>query len=103
MKYNREIFNTGDLIYWYDFWHSECGIGLFLNYINNFNVKDIYIKNTNSLDYDNRWINVLVDEKENLYQRMFPPTSVYLQSKFKTLEEFKIHVENFRPQKNKRR
>lgn len=103
MKYKKERYDEGDLIYWYDFWSSKFGVGLFLNYENNFNIKDIYIKNPNVSKNEVRWLNVLVNDNDMLIQRIFPPTSVYLQSKFKSIGEFKNHVENFRPQKNKRR
>lgn len=103
MKYKKDRYDEGDLIYWYDFWSSKFGVGLFLNYENNFNIKDIYIKNPNVSKNEVRWLNVLVNDNDMLIQRIFPPTSVYLQCKFKSIGEFKNHVENFRPQKNKRR
>ena len=99
MKYKKELYNQGDLIYWYDFWQSKFGVGLFLNYVNNFNVKDIYVKNPNIAKNDVRWLNVLINDNNMLTYRIFPPTSVCLQNKYKSIGDFKSHVENFRPKK----
>lgn len=87
-------FEKGDLLYWNDFWNATCGIGIFLNYVKDFNTKDIAIKEkyyTNS-----SWVNVLITSDNEISTRVFPPTSVCLQTKFKSIEEFDMYIKNFR-------
>lgn len=96
MKLETKDFKKGDLLYWNDFWNATCGIGIFLNYANNFNANDIAV---NDKYYTNSsWINVLISFKGGLSTRVFPPTSVCLQNKFKNLEEFDKYIKNFRNQ-----
>jgi len=87
-------FEKGDLLYWSDFWSATCGIGIFLNYVKDFNTKDIAIKEkyyTNTC-----WVNVLITLDNEISTRVFPPTSVCLQTKFKNLKEFDTYIKNFR-------
>lgn len=97
MKLEITAFKKGDLLYWNDFWNATCGIGVFLNYVKDFNTRDIAIKEkyyTNSC-----WVNVLITKVNgSMSIRVFPPTSVCLQTKFKNLEEFDKYIKNFRNQ-----
>lgn len=98
MKLEKSIYNRGDLLYWNDFWNATCGIGLFIGYVNDFNVRDISV----SEEYyvDKSWVNLLITEGEFLQTKVFPQTSVCLQYKFKSLEEFNNHVKHFRKLKH---
>ena len=96
MKLEITTFKKGDLLYWNDFWNATRGIGVFLNYVKDFNTKDIAVKEkyyTNSC-----WVNVLITLDNGVSTRVFPPTSVCLQTKFKNLEEFDKYIKNFRNQ-----
>ena len=96
MKLEITTFKKGDLLYWNDFWNATCGIGVFLDYVKDFNTRDIAIKEkyyTNSC-----WVNVLITLDNGVSTRVFPPTSVCLQTKFKNLEEFDKYIKNFRNQ-----
>ena len=96
MKLEKTSFSKGDLLYWNDFWNATCGIGIFLDYVKDFNAKDISISEkyyTNS-----SWVNVLITLNGGVSTRVFPPTSVCLQEEFKNLEEFDKYIKKFRNQ-----
>ena len=81
MKLEKTNFSKGDLLYWNDFWNATCGIGIFLNYVEDFNAKDIAVREnyyTNS-----SWVNVLITLNSEVSTRVFPPTSVCLQERFR--------------------
>lgn len=96
MKLEKISFSKGDLLYWNDFWNATCGIGIFLNYVKDFNTRDIAI--SDQYYTDSSWVNVLITLKGGVSTRVFPPTSVCLQEKFKNLEEFDKYIKKFRNQ-----
>ena len=96
MKLEKTSLSKGDLLYWNDFWNATCGIGIFLNYVKDFNTRDIAI--SDQYYTDSSWVNVLISLKGGVSTRVFPPTSVCLQAKFKSLEEFDKYIKNFRNQ-----
>ena len=96
MKLEKTSFSKGDLLYWNDFWNATCGIGIFLNYVKDFNTRDIAI--SDQYYTDSSWVNVLISLKGEVSVRVFPPTSVCLQAKFKNLEEFDKYIRKFRNQ-----
>lgn len=97
MKLEITAFKKGDLLYWNDFWNATCGIGVFLNYVKDFNTRDIAIKE--KYYTDSCWVNVLITNVNgSMITRVFPPTAVCLQTKFKNLEEFDKYIKNFRNQ-----
>lgn len=98
MKLEKSAYNKGDLLYWNDFWNSTCGIGLFIGYVNDFNVSDISV----SYEYyvDKSWVNLLIAVGNSFQTKVFPQTSVCLQQKFESLEEFNKYVKHFRNLKN---
>ena len=94
MKLEKSAYNKGDLLYWNDFWNSTCGIGLFIGYVNDFNVSDISV--SDEYYVDKSWVSLLIEEDNSLQTKVFPQTSVCLQYKFSSLEEFNNHVKHFR-------
>ena len=91
MKLEITDFKKGDLLYWNDFWNATCGIGIFLNYVKDFNTSDIAIKE--KYHVNSSWVNVLITKiNGGVSTRVFPPTSVCLQTQFKDLEEFDKYI-----------
>ena len=98
-KSRTSLYNKGDLLYWNDFWNSSYGIGIFLEYASNFNVKDIYSNEENQKACT--WVKILVANNDKMDIRTFPQTSVSLANNHQNLEEFKKHVSKFRLKRNK--
>lgn len=93
------LYNKGDLLYWNDFWNSSYGIGIFLEYANNFNVKDIYSNEKNQVA--STWVKLLVVNNDKIDIRTFPQTSISLINNHQSLEEFQSYVSQFRLKRNK--
>ena len=93
------LYSKGDLLYWNDFWNSTYGIGIFLEYVSNFNVKDIYSNEKNQKA--STWVKLLVTNDNKIDIRTFPQTSISLINNHKSLEEFQGYVSKFRPKRNK--
>ena len=98
-KSKKTLYNKGDLLYWNDFWNSSYGIGIFLEYASNFNVKDIYSNEKNQKA--STWVKLLVANNGKIDIRTFPQTSISLTSNHQSLEEFQDHVSKFRLKRNK--
>ena len=93
------MYKKGDLLYWNDYWNATCGIGIFIEYVNNFHVKDIY--STNTAQKSSNWVRLLITNNDNLDMRMFPQTSVSAINNHQKIEDFHEHVSKFRFKRNK--
>ena len=98
-KFKATQYNKGDLLYWSDFWRSDYGIGIFVEYDNNFNVKDIYSSNVEKTS--STWVKLLIVSKEVIEIRTFPQTSISSICNHKSLKEFKDYDSKFRFKKNR--
>ncbi len=96
MKLEKTLYSKGDLLYWNDYWSCTCGIGLFLNYTKDFNVSDISV--SDKYYVNSSWVSVLTCLNGKVEERVFPPTSVCQQNRFKNLDEFNEYIKNFRNQ-----
>lgn len=98
-KFKINLYNKGDLLYWSDYWNSTFGIGIFLEYASNFNVKDIY--SNDKAQKSTAWVKLLVSNNDKIDIRTFPQTSISLINNHKDLKEFQDHVSKFRFKRNK--
>lgn len=99
VKFKTILYKQGDLLFWSDYWKADYGIGIFIEYVNNFNVKDIY--STNTLELSSTWARILITNNENIEVKMFPQTSISKTSNHKNLQAFKDHDSKFRFKNNK--
>ena len=90
IKSKTILYKKGDLLYWNDYWDSSHGIGIFIEYVNNFNVTDIYA--TNASEKSSTWVSLLITNNDNLAVRMFPQTSVSAINNYQSLEDFQEYV-----------
>lgn len=98
-KFKINLYKTGDLLYWSDYWNTTYGIGIFLEYVNDFNVEDIY--STDSSKTSPTWVNLLITKNSKLDIKMFPQTSVSVSHNYQCIEDFQEHVSKFRFKRNK--
>lgn len=98
-KSKTALYKKGDLLYWNDFWNTTHGIGIFIEYIDDFNVTDIYA--TNAAEKSSTWVRLLITINNNLEMRMFPQTSVSAISNHQNIENFQEYVSRFRFKRNK--
>ena len=99
MKLEKNKYEVGDLLYWNDYWCQTCGIGIFLGYVLDFNVIDLY-SNVNEKEVI-AWANLLITKENMLEKKMFPQTSISLISDHQDLKDFQHYVSNFRFKINK--
>ncbi len=92
------LYKKGDLLYWTDYWNGTVGIGVFVEYVNNFNVTDIYA--TKEAQKSSTWVMLLITSNDNLEMKTFPQTSVSAISNHQNIEEFQEHVSRFRFKRN---
>jgi len=99
MKLEKNKYVVGDLLYWSDYWCQTYGIGIFLGYVLDFNVSDLY-SNVNEKEVI-AWANLLITKENTLEKKMFPQTSISLTSDHQDLKEFQHYVSKFRFKINK--
>ena len=97
-KLKIALYKKGDLLYWNDYWNTAYGVGIFIEYVNNFNVTDIYA--TNAEEKSSTWVSLLITNN-NLAIRMFPQTSVSATNNYQNLKDFQEHVSKFRFKRNR--
>ena len=98
IKSKTALYEKGDLLFWNDYWNATFGIGVFIEYVNNFNVTDIYA--TNASQKSSTWVMLLITIDDNLDMKMFPQTSISAINEHQSIEEFKEYVSRFRLKKN---
>lgn len=98
-KFKTILYTQGDLLYWSDYWRADYGIGMFIEYVDNFNVKDIY--STNNVHTSSTWVKLLITNNEIIEVRMFPQTSISNTHNHKDLQAFKEHDSKFRFNNNR--
>ena len=94
-----DLYKKGELLYWADYWNATFGIGVFVEYVNNFNVTDLYA--TKEAQKSSTWVMLLITSNDNLEMKTFPQTSVSVISNHQNIEEFQEHVSRFRFKRNK--
>ena len=98
-KFKTISYKQGDLLYWSDFWSADYGVGIFIEYVDNFNVKDIYSTNTSQLS--SAWVKLLITNKDSLEIKMFPQSSISRTHNHKSLQDFREYDSKFRYNKNR--
>ena len=93
------LYKKGDLLYWTDYWNTAFGVGVFVEYVNNFNVTDIYA--TKEAQKSSTWVMLLITNNDNLEMKMLPQTSVSEINNHQSIEDFQEHVSKFRFKRNK--
>ena len=99
MKLEKNRYVSGNLLYWNDYWNNDHGVGIFLEYVNDFNVKDIY--SNDKTQKASTWVKLLVINDSKIDIRTFPQTSISLVENHQDLQDFKDYVSKFRFKSNK--
>ena len=98
-KLKIALYKKGELLYWTDYWNATFGIGVFVEYVNNFNVTDIYA--TKEAQKSSAWVMLLINSNDNLEMKMFPQTSVSEINNHQSVEDFQEYVSKFRFKRNR--
>ena len=99
IKLKIDLYKKGDLLYWTDYWNATFGVGVFVEYVNNFNVTDIYA--TKEAQKSSTWVMLLITNNDNLEIKTLPQTSVSAINNHQSIVEFQEHVSRFRFKRNK--
>ncbi len=94
MKLEKNKYVAGDLLYWNDYWCQTYGIGIFLGYVLDFNVCDLYY-NVSEKEVI-AWANLLITNDNTTETKMFPQTSISLISDHQDITDFQNYVSMFR-------
>lgn len=84
-KVDDIAFESNMLVYWFDFWTLESGIGLTINANLEFYTKPNNVDNMRL----GSWIEVLTERNNNIVIVKMPPSFVYETKDFNSYESFK--------------